>query len=216
MTLNWESLEGAEHLQVTYPNTQERKRISEGVDTHRFTIAEYNEVKPRPGPWTVEVLDSQYDAIDSTEFVAERHFSLESIGTLAQQGVTGENEHHEYTSVQFTLANDGPMPIALQYIWISASFFEDEYSAQDGGLGIITADKSKTTEPLLAWSQYLDFSPRAEAEERAGNSYQAALTIEFQPTGEQTYPLTISFGDTIEEAPSGRYYIKPTEISFRD
>lgn len=216
--LNSDALDGAQKLIVTYPNDEDSKEITGGIDTYRFPLTRSNrsEVIARPGTWEVKIQDDERNAITSTGFEAERNFSISSIGTLAQQGVKDENEAVEHTSIQFTLTNDGPMPVAIEeYPRLNTSFFSrPAMSGKEHELEVVTEGEEKTTEPIF--KNIFRETSQEDVKERAGKSYQGTLLYSLTPTGDRNLPLTIKFGESVESSENYYYYNKPTEINFRE
>lgn len=210
ITLAKDKLEGASRMRISYPNEEDGASISEEMDTYRFDFGTWAE----PGTWEVELLDDQLNTVTSAEYVAERNFSVSKIGTLSQLGGSGGSEWREYTSIQFTVKNDGPMPLSIGSVASSTSYGEGA-TESDIGFDVLTAGETADTDMLFRG--YLGFTYRENAESRTGESYQGFLDLDIQPEGEESYPLTISFGNEINHnSEYGVYYIKPTEVNFRE
>lgn len=210
VTVNPEKLQGGSRIKVHYPNSSDSKSLSEGINKYRFDVVN----RAQPGTWEVELLDNHYNTVTTAEFEAERNFSLSNIGTLSQLGVSGGSEWREQTTIQFTVENEGPMPLDVQSARFSASYKDSAYESNIG-IDVLTAGESADTDKLF--QRFLGFTYRENAESRSGESYQGSLLLEIAPESKESYPLTISFGNEVKyNSEYGVYYVPPTEVNFRE
>lgn len=213
--LNQSAVDKGERLVVEYPNDQDSEEISPGITSYQFSLAGSQEVEVRPGTWDVMLQDGSQESINSSEFTAERNYEITDIMTLSQAGTRDENEAVEHSSLQITVVNEGPMPVALSSLKFNTSVTRQARHHEGPANSVMTAGEEETYAPLFRRS--LETFGEDEAQERAGDSYQGTLIYSYTPTGEQHTPLTVEFGEEIHESDSGMrsYYHVPTAVHKR-
>lgn len=106
------------------------------------------------------------------------------------------------------------MPLSIGSVASSTSYGEGA-TESDIEFDVLTAGETADTDILFRG--YLGFTYRENAESRSGESYQGSLDHDVQAESEKSYPLTISFGNEVNyNSEYGVYYIKPTEVNFRE
>lgn len=227
IVLSEERPDNLSEIKLLTPNDELSTDTSSGITRYTLDITDV-----RAGSWTIELL-SNNSVVESETFEASFDITVNNIGTLSQLGVTGSSPETEHTSIQFTVTNDGDVPVSPggrngqpANIGITVPSLDKEVSVSSGyddvvvgsGENIIPSGGQRTYryEPSQEWpDQFLMFGDD-DLENKLGQSFQGSITIGYAVEREDTViPISVNLGDEMREMNPATYYAIDTTISKR-
>ena len=191
-------------IRLETPSEEKTTEISETITAYSFKILE-----DRAGTWSIIAIDDNRDIRESVELDTSFEISIDSLGTLAELGITGESPELEQVNIQMTILNTGDVPVEPYRINLTAprlnintteAQVNFELADEDrdnvitsGGENTYRSDGDFVTAPLR-------FFPSDIPDDIAGESFQGQINISYQAAREDTaIPVIIELGDTRED-----------------